>query len=142
MTTARKVECGNCDWTGDDSMDELGNQTAGGLIPLCDVEDFTERIDPGSEVPAGECPECGALAYLVEKDNQYHKPPRVLIIVSGGVADYVADPGVLVHIADYDDEGYLSDEEAETSADLSRDEIVETRCPPEFRDLLNRRLTG
>lgn len=26
-----------------------------------------ERLDPGSEVPAGECPECGSLAYLVKE---------------------------------------------------------------------------
>ena len=30
------------------------------------------------------------------------KTPRILITVSGGVADYVADPGVDVAIVDYD----------------------------------------
>lgn len=43
--------CDNCDWRG----------------PAADldvIEDAQERLDPGCEVPAGECPDCGALAYL------------------------------------------------------------------------------
>lgn len=28
-----------------------------------------ERLDPGSEAPAGECPDCGALAYLVKEEE-------------------------------------------------------------------------
>ena len=43
--------CGDCDWTG--SGKELDM-----------IHDIQERIDPGSIVPAGECPDCGALAYL------------------------------------------------------------------------------
>lgn len=34
--------------------------------------------------------------------RQMLRAPRVLIIVSGGVADYVADPGVDVEIFDWD----------------------------------------
>jgi hypothetical protein len=33
------------------------------LDELRDVERLAERIDPGGMVPAGECPDCGALAY-------------------------------------------------------------------------------
>lgn len=43
--------CDNCDWRG----------------PAADldvIEDAQERLDPGSEVPVGACPDCGALAYL------------------------------------------------------------------------------
>ncbi|HEV8177677.1 MAG TPA: hypothetical protein VGP44_08320 [Gemmatimonadales bacterium] len=32
---------------------------------LIEPSHLWERLDPGAEVPAGECPECGALAYLV-----------------------------------------------------------------------------
>lgn len=47
-------ECANCDWHG--PLDE------------CDgVDNIGARLDPGSTVPAGQCPECGALAYLEEQ---------------------------------------------------------------------------
>lgn len=39
----------------------------------CDLEEIpnlTERLEPGGEVPIGECPECGSLAYLV-KPGEY-----------------------------------------------------------------------
>ncbi len=48
--------CDNCTWTGPTS--KLGCQ-------LEDVPDLSIRLDPGGEVPAGECPECGCLAYEV-----------------------------------------------------------------------------
>jgi hypothetical protein len=43
-----RYECGNCgqQWTYDQ------------LQPIVDL---WERIEPGGEVPIGECPECGAL---------------------------------------------------------------------------------
>lgn len=50
------VRCDNCDWTGD-SEDET-------VKTLVQVHHLGERLDPGSEVPAGECPECGAFVYL------------------------------------------------------------------------------
>ena len=28
------------------------------------IDDLEQRLDPGSVVPAGQCPSCGALAYL------------------------------------------------------------------------------
>ena len=58
----RRVECDNCDWTGTENDLEDG---------LAGVSDLFERLDVGSEVPAGECPECGAFVYLAEKDNPY-----------------------------------------------------------------------
>ncbi len=33
---------------------------------LGEIEDFFVRVEAGGVVPAGECPGCGALAYLVE----------------------------------------------------------------------------
>ena len=38
-------------------------------IKLADVEDLWMRIDPGGEVPAGECPACGALCYMVKEET-------------------------------------------------------------------------
>ncbi|MCV7247671.1 hypothetical protein H7J07_05460 [Mycobacterium koreense] len=29
------------------------------------IPDLDERLEPGGVVPAGECPSCGALAYVV-----------------------------------------------------------------------------
>lgn len=46
-------ECGNCDWTG--RQDALG-----------DIEDLSQRVDPGEPMPTGECPDCGALAHSID----------------------------------------------------------------------------
>lgn len=43
--------CGNCAWRGPFA--------AAGQIQAPE-----DRLTPGEEIPAGECPECGALAYL------------------------------------------------------------------------------
>lgn len=45
------VRCDNCGWVG------MGEH-------LGPVHDIHERVEPGEICPAGECPECGALAYL------------------------------------------------------------------------------
>lgn len=34
---------------------------------LEEIDDIGERLDPGSIVPAGQCPECGALAYYLDE---------------------------------------------------------------------------
>lgn len=47
--------CSNCGWSG--FYDSLG-------ATLIQIADLGERLDPGSVVPAGECPECGCFAYL------------------------------------------------------------------------------
>ena len=45
------VSCQCCDWTG--RLGELG-----------EIDRLYERVAPGEIMPAGECPECGALAHL------------------------------------------------------------------------------
>lgn len=52
VLNSRAVACDDCAWQGTDSQ----------LKPIQHLE---ERIDAGGVVPAGQCPECGALAYLV-----------------------------------------------------------------------------
>lgn len=47
--------CANCGWTGDESAL---------ATTIEDCPDLGERLDAGSTVPAGECPECGCFAYL------------------------------------------------------------------------------
>ncbi|QPC87114.1 hypothetical protein GA830_10445 [Mesorhizobium sp. NBSH29] len=38
---------------------------------LAAIKDMEQRIDPGEIVPAGECPECGALAYVDDTGPNY-----------------------------------------------------------------------
>lgn len=60
-----RVNCADCGWYGQEGK--------------CDeIQALAMRIDPGGEVPAGECPKCGALCYVVEADNVYAKPVREL----------------------------------------------------------------
>lgn len=47
--------CDNCDWTG--PAEKLA-------CTLEECEGLNERLDAGSVVPAGDCPECGCFAYL------------------------------------------------------------------------------
>ena len=47
----RSAACGACDWTGP-------------IVALAEIKDIDQRLTAGDSVPAGECPNCGALAYL------------------------------------------------------------------------------
>ena len=53
-----KVECDNCGKVCDEA--ELAR-----VFP--DIPDLTERIAPGEPVPAGECPDCGALVHAIRQ---------------------------------------------------------------------------
>jgi len=66
-----------------------------------DIPDLLTRLDPGGTVPAGECPDCGALVYP-EAD-----PVRVLILLDGGLVQHVlADkPGADVVVLNMDLDG-------------------------------------
>lgn len=104
----RKVRCDQCGWEGFEATDAPEDFDANGkrrpelCIPLWEMSDLWERLNIGEDVPAGECPhgECAGAVYLAETPE--YRKPRVLITVSGGVADYVADKDVRVHIADWD----------------------------------------
>lgn len=67
------VECDNCGWEG--------------KWPQCEmIADIQERINAGCATPAGECPECGALAYLTKppaytaqfEANAFHAASKIL----------------------------------------------------------------
>jgi len=53
-----EVECGNCGRV-------LAEAELTHVFP--DIPDLTQRITPGEPVPAGECPECGALVHGIHK---------------------------------------------------------------------------
>jgi hypothetical protein len=58
------------------SLTECANDCGAERRPaneLDDVCDFTERIEAGGEVPAGQCPDCGALCYLVKMEGAEEK---------------------------------------------------------------------
>lgn len=54
----RHAQCDDCGNVLD--MDGLE------IIPLSDVPRLFERLEVGGEVPAGACPKCGALMYLLK----------------------------------------------------------------------------
>ena len=88
-------QCDNCSWRGD-------------VTECKQIHDLLDRVEAGGEFPAGECPKCGALAYLVSKTDIscHHGIPRVIISVSGGVADIIFKPiGIAISIFDYDTDG-------------------------------------
>jgi hypothetical protein len=48
------VECDACDWRGTNA--DLNEATR-----------LWERVDENGPMPSGECPSCGALAYLIDE---------------------------------------------------------------------------
>jgi hypothetical protein len=58
--SGRHCICRNpdCGWKGDET------QLRGGLMG---IEDLRERLEPGKEIPAGQCPACEGLVYLTKR---------------------------------------------------------------------------
>jgi Zn finger protein HypA/HybF involved in hydrogenase expression len=54
-------ECADCMWRGRESQ-------------LKDLRDVFERVLPGEDFPAGECPECGAVAHILDDQSEGHVP--------------------------------------------------------------------
>lgn len=62
QSNSRTVYCDNCNWTGKESS--VGKD-------LMRMSRLWERLEPGGEVPAGECPKCAGCVYLdVVKEYQ------------------------------------------------------------------------
>ena len=55
-----KVICNNCEWEGRES--EMKKT-------LFQINHLAERLDPGSKVPAGECPKCTCMVYLAKEET-------------------------------------------------------------------------
>jgi hypothetical protein len=73
------VECDNCDWEG------IG-------ADLDMVSDIQERITPGFLVPAGECPDCGGLAYLTRPDRSTTQFRAEMVEKFAGIVRLFVDP--------------------------------------------------
>jgi len=54
-SAGRTVYCDNCNWVGREAS--VGKD-------LMRMSRLWERLDPGGEVPAGECPKCAGCVYL------------------------------------------------------------------------------
>lgn len=98
----------------------------GAVTPLSDldpIQDPGERLSPNSPVPAGECPNCDALAYVIEDPE-----PEVIVIVSGGVVRSASKDGqpftITVHDFDVEDLTETQLAECETDDDGNRYEIL------------------
>ena len=101
---SKKVKCPNCDWTGTDDD-----------IDLCDVPDLIERIEPGEEVPAGECPKCGSLAHL-------DRVRAVYVYVAGGAVQGASGPeGVGFVLLDKDNYDAEDEEYRENFRELEKE---------------------
>ena len=62
---AAAVTCGNCGWTGKGS-------------DLHEMDDFESRVDASDgALPAGDCPECGAFAYVDEPVPESQPEPNL-----------------------------------------------------------------
>ena len=87
------LRCDNC-WAFFKGTDKLAR-----VFP--DIPDLLSRIEPGGVVPAGECPDCGALVYPL------NAPVRVAVLLEGGLVKAVlADRGnVRAAVLDLDTEG-------------------------------------
>jgi hypothetical protein len=79
MTTCT---CDNCGHTCDQSA----------VIPFDDWSALADRLDAGSTVPAGECPECGCFTYL--DPTTY----TVLLLRPDYIADQYGEDTYLAHV--------------------------------------------
>src|SRR5207237_1600410 len=43
------------------------------------VSHLSQRVDPGGEMPVGECPKCGALAYLADESEKVRLRRRAFL---------------------------------------------------------------
>lgn len=87
-----KCRCADCTWEGDE--DDVGRT-------LFQVDSLAERLDPGSEVPVGECPECDCFAYYTKPEpTDEERAAWVEAVKSGntedGLLDFVAESRVVM----------------------------------------------
>lgn len=128
MRNEMKCECANCDWRGT-------------VTEAKEPRDLWARVDPGCEVPAGECPRCGALAYLPEADIEIRPKGAygyVVVEVEGGCVQRVLALDADCLVVDWDN--ILAD--TGEIARLTADELAKMLTAPTleregFRDHAN-----
>lgn len=69
MDEEQPVRCSDCDWLGTFGQIER---------TVYQIHHLYERVSPGEIMPAGECPECEALCYVVDEaepkpSNQWYR---------------------------------------------------------------------
>src|ERR1035438_9495059 len=80
-----KVTCDNCQWNGEETE----------VRPLNQCPDIWDRLDPGGEVPVGDCPKCQCFCYYDRQADDSRFSEDVL-------PDGVTAPAVLVFVKDRD----------------------------------------
>ena len=70
--------CSDCDWSGPEEE----------AVSLYECADLLERIAPGEPVPAGECPECGALVHIDDADARMRDAAADLYEALASIAEH------------------------------------------------------
>lgn len=105
------ARCDNCDWRG--SSDDLDQEIA----------DLDQRVDAGGVVPAGECPSCGALAYLDRpEDRARDAAPDLLAALKSNRLLMYAWKGARANMGLPDDHGELNQTIAAMEAAIAKAE--------------------
>jgi hypothetical protein len=68
----RPVECGRCGWSGNESD----------VFPLCEIKNLASRLEPGCEIPVGECKNKTPASWLCCEQSEQ------LLAVCGGLVYY------------------------------------------------------
>jgi hypothetical protein len=76
-------KCGNCGWIG-------------ALSETSETHDFWSRVNPGETMPAGDCPKCGALAFVDDEDFRLQGAARDLLAALRELVIWCDAPGVPV----------------------------------------------
>lgn len=117
------VSCDNCDWTGYERDTTY-------------INDYNERVDPGGVAPAGQCPKCGCLAYLLPEDEMaewrqqvYDKRTRL------GFEDWLKEQEA--HRRDPADDNQMEEKDvnSETAVKQSKACPSELEIPPEVQSI-------
>lgn len=83
-----KCKCESCDWTGDDSESQY---------QYPNIPELWDRTNPGELAPACQCPECGALAHVIDIPKIPHGLFQVDLMANGSVSiEYKGTPIAIV----------------------------------------------
>ena len=112
-------------WAVCSNLDSPHRLDAGDAVA---VDDFWERVQPGDEMPVGQCPECDCLAYLEKPAGE----STAVCVVEGGILTACVGPTSYV-VLDYDelpddaDDALVSAQELLTIPGLSDEQVAAIR---------------